>query len=217
MIFLQRKYTTKMTPSQSSSDIIWLETAESTNKTLRERISQCDNMSVIAAKAQTAGRGQGTHTWFATEGLNLTFSMLFNPSDLDVSDMLVITCATTLGIRDYLLDKEVTSRIKWPNDIWVGDKKICGILIENILDRHKIAHSIIGIGLNINEENWPADLPNPISLKQITGKHYDLEPELEKLTEKICRRFAMTGSSDGRLKLQEEFEKYLFRLDAEPR
>ena len=126
--------------------------------------------------------------------------------------MILITCATTLGIRDYLLDKGVTARIKWPNDIWVGDKKICGILIENILDGPRIRYSIIGIGFNFNETLWPADLPNPVSLKNITGEDYDTDAELELLAEKIRRRFALADSSDGRLKLQEEFGKNHFML-----
>ena len=129
--------------------------------------------------------------------------------------MLLITCATTLGLRDYLLEKGVEARIKWPNDIWVGDKKICGILIENILKGKQIRHSIIGIGLNLNEERWPEELPNPVSLKQLTGVHYDTVKELEALVSKICRRFALMDTSNGRSSLQEEFEKYLFRLDGE--
>ena len=172
-------------------------------------------MSVIATVEQTAGRGQGTHTWYSTKGLNLTFSMLFNPRDLVTDDMLLITCATTLGLRDYLLEKGVEARIKWPNDIWVGDRKICGILIENILKGKQIRHSIIGIGLNLNEERWPEELPNPVSLKQLTGIHYDTVKELEALVSKICRRFALMDTSNGRSSLQEEFEKYLFRLDGE--
>lgn len=201
-----------MTPRQSPDNIIWLETAESTNKTLREGLETYDNLSVVAAREQTAGRGQGTHTWYSTKGKNLTFSILYNPEMLLAQDMILITCATTLGIRDYLLEKGVTARIKWPNDIWVGDRKICGILIENILDGKRIRHSIIGIGLNLNEKDWPSDLPNPVSLGNITGKTYDTDTELELLTKKIRRRFALIDSSDGRLKLQEEFGKNHFRL-----
>ena len=212
MIFLLGKYTTKMAPRQSPDNILWLEKAESTNKTLRERLESSDNLSVIAAREQTAGRGQGTHTWYSSKGLNLTFSMLYNPSDLLAADMILITCATTLGIRDYLLERGVTARIKWPNDIWVDDRKICGILIENILDGPRIRHSIIGIGLNLNEKDWPADLPNPVSLLNITGKTYDTDTELRLLAEKIRRRFAMIDSNDGRLILQEEFGKNHFRL-----
>ena len=201
-----------MAPRQSPDNIIWLETAESTNKTLREGLETYDNLSVVAAREQTAGRGQGTHTWYSTKGKNLTFSILYNPEMLLTQDMILITCATTIGIRDYLLEKGVTARIKWPNDIWVGDRKICGILIENILDGKRIRHSIIGIGLNLNEKDWPSDLPNPVSLGNITGKTYDTDTELELLTKIIRRRFALIDSSDGRLKLQEEFGKNHFRL-----
>ena len=215
MIILQHKDTTKMTPTKSQAKIIWLETAESTNKTLRESIPTSDNLSVIAAREQTAGRGQGAHTWFSSPGKNLTFSMLYKPGRLNVDEMIVITCATTLGIRDYLLEKGVEARIKWPNDIWVGDKKICGILIENILDGSFIRDSIIGIGFNLNEDKWPEDLPNPVSLHNLTGKEYSTDTELVLLTNKICRRFAQAGSYDGRLSLQEEFGEYLFRLEQE--
>ncbi|MBQ6557245.1 MAG: biotin--[Bacteroidales bacterium] len=204
-----------MTPTKSQAKIIWLETAESTNKTLRESIPTSDNLSVIAAREQTAGRGQGAHTWFSSPGKNLTFSMLYKPGRLNVDEMIVITCATTLGIRDYLLEKGVEARIKWPNDIWVGDKKICGILIENILDGSFIRDSIIGIGFNLNEDKWPEDLPNPVSLHNLTGKEYSTDTELVLLTNKICRRFAQAGSYDGRLSLQEEFGEYLFRLEQE--
>lgn len=174
-----------------------------------------DNLSVVAAVEQTAGRGQGTHTWHSRKGYNLTFSMLFRPQELDVSQILLLTCATTLGIRDYLKDKGVESRIKWPNDIWVGDRKICGILIENILDGNRVNASIIGIGFNLNQCRWPADLPNPVSLKQLTGCRYRTRDELVLLTDKICRRFAQTGSETGRSELQEEFGKNVFRLPEE--
>ena len=116
---------------------------------------------------------------------------------------------------NYLLEKGIEARIKWPNDIWVGDKKICGILIENILDGSFIRDSIIGIGFNLNEDKWPEDLPNPVSLHNLTGKEYSTDAELVLLTNKICRRFAQAGSYDGRLSLQEEFGEYLFRLEQE--
>ncbi|MBO4566091.1 MAG: biotin--[acetyl-CoA-carboxylase] ligase [Bacteroidales bacterium] len=201
-----------MNPSQRSADIIWLDSTESTNRAVREAIPRLDNLSVIATVKQTAGRGQGSHTWHSTPGMNLTFSMLYKPSALPAKEMITITCATTLGIRDYLLFRGVESRIKWPNDIWVGDKKICGILIENILDGADISASIIGIGLNLNETDWPSDLPNPVSLANITGKRYDCHAELEALAEKIRRRFSLAGSDGGRKDLQEEFGKYAFRL-----
>ncbi|MBO4743293.1 MAG: biotin--[acetyl-CoA-carboxylase] ligase [Bacteroidales bacterium] len=205
-----------MNPSQGGPDIMWLDTAQSTNRAVREASSRLDNLSVIAAVEQTAGRGQGTHTWHSLPGENLTFSLLARPCNLQTSEIICITCATTLGIRDYLLSRGVSSRIKWPNDIWVDDRKICGILIENKLDGNTVAESIIGIGLNLNQTSWPADLPNPVSLKQITGKDYDTHAELEVLAEKICRRLSLLDSAIGRKKLQEEFGKNVFRLHEEP-
>ena len=205
-----------MNPSQNAPAIKWLDTTESTNRALREASAALDNLSVLAAREQTAGRGQGAHTWHSTPGMNLTFSLLFRPAALSSADILLITCGTTLGIRDYLLGHGVRARIKWPNDIWVGDRKICGILIENKLDGSAVSESIIGIGFNLNETDWPQDLPNPVSLSQLTGLSYSPGEELERLVKEICRRLSDIDSAGGRSRLQEEFGKNVFRLPEEP-
>lgn len=221
-----------MAPRDTHADIIWLEEADSTNSELRRRLEDCDNLSIISARSQTAGRGQGTHTWYSSPRTNLTFSVLYRyglPSDaaaegastnaegeplMKATDALLITCVTTLALRDYLLERGITARIKWHNDIWVGDKKICGILIENILDGAYVHESIVGIGLDVNETGWPDYLPNPVSMKELTGKEYDLDAELVVLQEKIRHRFGQLASSDGRDSLLKEFEKYMFKLTA---
>ena len=123
----------------------------------------------------------------------------------------------TLGIRDYLLDNGISARIKWPNDIWVADKKICGILIENILDLDRISESIVGIGLDVNETQWPEYIPNPVSMKQLTGKTYDLEEELAALAAFIASRYTQLRTEKGRADLDTEFRKYMFRLPEEQR
>ena len=197
--------------------IIWLDSAKSTNSELRMRLGELDNLSVIAAVEQTAGRGQGSHTWYSSPRTNLTFSILYRfPEDgqglLKVADMLLVTQITTLGIRDYLLSKGITAGIKWPNDIWVGDRKICGILIENILDGDRIEASIVGIGLDVNEETWPEELPNPVSMKQLTGVHYELVSELEELCESISKRYFQSMDEEGRKSLEKEFTEHMFRL-----
>lgn len=197
--------------------IIWLDSAKSTNSELRIRLGELDNLSVIAAVEQTAGRGQGSHTWYSSPRTNLTFSILYRfPEDgqglLKVADMLLVTQITTLGIRDYLLSKGITAGIKWPNDIWVGDRKICGILIENILDGDRIEASIVGIGLDVNEETWPEELPNPVSMKQLTGVHYELVSELEELCESISKRYFQSMDEEGRKSLEKEFTEHMFRL-----
>ena len=135
-----------MKPSDADPYIIWLETVDSTNSVLRKRIPDLDNLSIIAASEQTAGRGQGTHTWFASPGANLTFSILYRfegDCALAVADVILVTQVTTLAIRDYLLRYGVEARIKWPNDIWVGDRKICGILIENTLENGSVRESVV--------------------------------------------------------------------------
>ena len=209
-----------MEPSDSRAQIIWLDEADSTNRVLRERLQGLDNLSIVAAVAQTAGRGQGVHTWFSTPGENLTFSILYRYDEgcrIAAADMILVTQVTTLALRDYLLGHGVEARIKWPNDIWVGERKICGILIENILEEGALRESIVGIGLNLNESGWPAELPNPVSLSELTGRRYDVRAELERLEKEIRRRFAQLGSADGRKSLQEEFGKHMFRLHEEPK
>ena len=209
-----------MEPSQAGEDILWLDTVDSTNSELRKRISGFDNLSIVATRDQTAGRGQGTHTWFATPGQNLTFSILYRFEGayaLTASDALLITQVTTLALRDYLRGYGVQARIKWPNDIWVEDRKICGILIENTIAEGQVRESIVGIGLNLNETGWPAELPNPVSLYELTGKHFDPAAELVLLQDEIRRRFGLLASPGGRLSLQEEFGKYVFRLPEEPK
>ena len=209
-----------MEPSDSRAQIIWLDEADSTNRVLRERLQGLDNLSIVAAVAQTAGRGQGSHTWYASPGENLTFSILYRYEELcriAASEMILVTQVTTLALRDYLLGHGIEARIKWPNDIWVGDRKICGILIDNILEEGTLRESIVGIGLNLNERGWPADLPNPVSLSELTGRRYDVRAELERLEKEIRRRFALLDSADGRKSLQEEFGKYMFRLPEEPK
>ena len=197
--------------------IIWLDSAKSTNSELRMRLGELDNLSVIAAVEQTAGRGQGSHTWYSSPRTNLTFSILYRFPEcgqglLKVADMLLVTQITTLGIRDYLLSKGITAGIKWPNDIWVGDRKICGILIENILDGDRIEASIVGIGLDVNEETWPEELPNPVSMKQLTGVHYELVSELEELCESISKRYFQSMDKEGRKSLEKEFGEHMFKL-----
>lgn len=208
-----------MEPSDACAHILWLETADSTNSELRRRIAGLDNLSIIAAREQTAGRGQGTHTWFSTPGRNLTFSILYRFGDayaLAASDAILITQVTTLAIRDYLLCHGVRARIKWPNDIWVEDRKICGILIENTLESGMVRESIVGIGLNLNETGWPPELPNPVSLRELTGREYAPDAELTALEKEIRRRFGLLASPDGRCSLQEEFGRFMFRLPEAP-
>ena len=210
-----------MKPLQAETGIIWVESSKSTNSELRRRIDSLDNLSVIAAAEQTAGRGQGDHSWFSSPRTNLTFSMLLRfgpgfPVTLGASEAVTVTHIAALAVRDYLLTKGIDSRIKWPNDIWVGDRKICGMLIENSSCAGRLVSSITGIGLNVNESSWPAELPNPVSMKELLGKSYVLADELVELVRRLRARYSQAASVEGRLALDEEFGKYVFRLPSRP-
>lgn len=200
------------------SGIVWYDCLDSTNFELRRRIGALDNLSVIAARYQTAGRGQGSHSWLSPAGENLTFSMLLRPGGPDegrlpAAGALNITRLATLSIHAFLQEEGVTARIKWPNDIWVDDRKICGMLIENIVDGGVITDSIIGIGINLNQRAFDPSLPNPVSLLQLTGKEYPPEATLQRIYAQLCRHAALLDSDDGICELEREFDKYLFHLD----
>lgn len=154
-------------------DIIWLESVDSTNEECRRRISDIDNLSVVAALSQTSGRGQRGNVWLSEAGQNLTFSIVlkFPAKGLNAEmepilayDQFVLSEITSLAIVDLLADFGIEAKIKWPNDIYVGDRKICGMLIENSLRGEWLQHSIIGIGLNVNQRNFDVTLPNPTSM-----------------------------------------------------
>lgn len=199
-------------PSTERS-IIWLENTDSTNDELRRRLDQSGNLTIIAAERQTAGRGQGDHTWHSAPGQNLTFSVLLRHRCLKASNALAVTSIMALGIRDYLHSKGIESWIKWPNDIWVGEKKICGILIENSIRAGNIDFSIIGVGLDVNQTDWPSYLPNPVSLKDLTGHEYDTHEELRQLLDALARRSAQTSTPEGIEEIIEEFDRIVVRLD----
>ncbi len=194
--------------------ILWHKCLDSTNSEVRRRISQLDNLSVTAAWSQSAGRGQADHKWHSAPGENLTFTLLlkFTPdSPLKARDALLLTETITYALREFLASEGVTARIKWPNDIYVGELKICGILIENILEGDDVAASIIGVGLNLNQTVFPPDIPNPTSLALLTGRSYSPEAALEKLCRYIETSVELLRTPEGRSRLDEYFNAHMFR------
>ena len=119
---------------ESKIRIKWLEEVDSTNNVLLRHIRDYDNLSVVAAVTQTAGRGQRGNRWISAPGDNLTFSLLLRPESLPAREVMTVTCLATLAVRDTLRDEGVPAVIKWPNDIYVGKRKICGMLVENGLE-----------------------------------------------------------------------------------
>ena len=175
-------------------DIIWLESVDSTNEECRRHISDIDNLSVVSALTQTSGRGQRGNTWSSAPDENLTFSVVVKfpsritvgePEPIQAYDQFVLSEIAALSVLDLLGEHEIQAQIKWPNDIYVGDRKICGILIENSLRGEWLHHSIVGIGLNVNQRNFDVTLPNPTSmvLSQEDCDAFELPALLEEFME----------------------------------
>lgn len=154
--------------------ITWFDSIDSTNSEARRRLSANAKMSVYAAKFQTAGRGQRGNKWSSAAGQNLTFSVLLNFShpqmpDLAVRNQFLLSIAAALSVSDLLQKLNIRNSIKWPNDIYIGRRKVCGMLIENIVGNAGLEHSIIGIGLNLNQTEFPPELVNPTSVLVSSG------------------------------------------------
>ena len=149
---------------KNKPDIIWLDETDSSNDEARRAIDSLDNLSVVAVRCQTAGRGQGTNSWLTAPGENLTFSIVLKDFDILPKELVAISQITALSIVDFLSLYGIDARIKLPNDIYVGARKISGILIENSICAGKLRWSIIGIGINVNQTVFPTSLPNPTSI-----------------------------------------------------
>lgn len=196
---------------------IWLESIDSTNTEILRRTDSLDNMSVIAAVNQTAGRGQRGNTWVVEPGANLTFSILLKfgegaLSPLKATSQFVISQAVTLALQEYLDQKGIDARIKWPNDIYVRDRKLVGILVENALEGDHVARSIIGIGINCNQREFPPELMNPTSMSLLTGERYETHLELQNYLEVLHKYLRIMETPQGRELMQEKYVSRLYRL-----
>ena len=162
--------------------LIHIEETDSTNRWLK---AHGEGTMVVVADYQTAGQGCGTNSWESERGKNLTFSMLIHPTDIPASQQFRITEVVSVALCEVLEQYIGDVSIKWPNDIYMGDKKICGVLIENRLQGNVIVDSIIGIGLNVNQTEFVSDAPNPVSLRQLLGREIDREALLHDFLETL--------------------------------
>lgn len=171
-----------MNSTNESPRIIRLDEAGSTNSSLREWLQKekLPEGSIIIADNQTAGRGQVGNVWESEAGKNLTFSIVLYPTCIMANEQFIISQIAALSVKETLDNYIEDVTVKWPNDIYWKDKKICGMLIENDLAGRTIYSSIIGIGLNVNQQSFLSDAPNPVSLTQITGNEYDREEILNR-------------------------------------
>lgn len=165
--------------------IIHIDETDSTNRWLRELGGEDDV--VVWADYQTAGRGQGKNTWESERGKNLLFSMLLHPRNIPANRQFAISMQVSLAICEALGERIGDLSIKWPNDIYWRNAKICGILIENRLKGNHICDSIVGVGLNVNQRQFCSDAPNPVSLWQICEQTTDREQLLNDILKALDR------------------------------
>lgn len=162
-------------PEHFPVPLIEIEETDSTNRYLSKycHSHKVDEFTIVSTVKQTAGKGQIGNKWESEPGKNITCSFVVYPTFIEAKHQFILSQIVSLSIKEELKQWTDNISIKWPNDIYWKEKKICGILIENDLTGHFISRCIVGIGININQQIFRSDAPNPVSLYQITEKEYD--------------------------------------------
>ena len=190
-------------------EIIELEETASTNSWLAARARESSEGLTVLCRRQTAGRGQRGNSWESEPGKNITMSLLLKPAELHPSRQFLVSQAVSVAIvtvlSRYLPGHEVC--IKWPNDIYVSDRKICGILTQS-----GINHCIVGMGINVNQTRFFSDAPNPVSMTMLTGREYPPRALAEEIVREILRETAAI-TADNTAGLQKRYSAMLWRRE----
>lgn len=209
-----------LTPVQFPVPLIILEETDSTNNYLtqlcNEQQSTVLEFTTVIAERQTAGKGQRGNSWESEDCKNITFSFVLYPTFIEARHQFILSQIVSLSIKEELDECTEGISIKWPNDIYWNEKKICGILIENDLSGHHIGRSISGIGVNINQETFRSSAPNPVSLKQITGQEHDRYLILGNIMKRVKEYYTLlqTDTTDNTANLiTERYTRSLFRRE----
>lgn len=192
---------------------IKLQTVSSTNNYASALLSSgvIKEETLVYTESQTKGKGLGLNTWHSEDCKNLIFSLLVFPG-IKVENNFVFNMMVSLAICDYLVLKGVDAKIKWPNDIYVKNKKIAGILIENSIYGDTIISSVIGIGLNLNQTEFPKELPNPVSAKNITGENYHIDEEINAISQIISDKLVLL-KHESLVKIRELYFEKLYKFN----
>ena len=196
----------------SDSQIIIIKETTSTNCYLLQ-LSQSKKLAegaVVVAGNQTEGRGVAGNSWESESGANLCFSIILYPKSVKAEKQFIISKAISLSVYDFISKIVPDVYVKWSNDVYVADKKITGILIENFICGDYVSKTIAGIGININQERFYGDAPNPVSLRQLTGKTYSLENCLKTMHACIANRYSMITENSERL--DSDYIQHLYRF-----
>ncbi|MBF0759927.1 biotin--[acetyl-CoA-carboxylase] ligase [Dysgonomonas mossii] len=195
-------------------EIIYISETNSTNNYLKELLQtqNVDEGTVVWADFQSAGKGQRGNGWESEAGKNILFSIVLFPGFIKAGEQFILSQIVSLAVANCLQEYTEGISIKWPNDIYWNEKKICGILLENTILEDNIGHSVAGIGININQENFRSEAPNPVSLKQITNRDYNLEEILKTVVDNINAYYQQIkiGKTDFLIK---QYKESLFRKD----
>lgn len=174
--------------------------------------SRKDHGCLIWAENQTKGRGQRGNSWSSSTGKNLTFSLVICPEKLPAENQFYISKVVSIAMIEALAEFGLKAEIKWPNDIYIGNKKIAGILIENDLQGTDIIKSILGIGLNVNQEVFDPALPNPTSMLLSGGSEVDRMEVLRKILERIFFWNNHLNNKEYEL-IDMTYSRHLYRLE----
>lgn len=194
--------------------IIKLNAIDSTNLFLRSLSidTNVEDFTVVVAKHQTKGRGQMGTVWSSQDAKNLTFSVFKRFDNLKLDQHFVISMVASLAVINTLKKLNLPKlSVKWPNDILSANKKICGILIENVIKQNNVAATVVGIGLNVNQVNF-SNLPQASSLLNVTGISYDLDELLQSILKELEILFDLVESNQFKT-IKTTYESYLFRKD----
>ena len=197
-------------------DIRYYEKVSSTNELAVELIDkgQVSHGTIISASYQTAGKGQRQNKWHSKALSNLTISVLLKPSCIDPCRQFYISMVISIAMVEALNKYAGPFQVKWPNDIYFEGDKIAGILIENSICGSEINWSICGIGININETDFPGFLPNPVSLKSITGKDYNISFIMRDIMLQLNKWYKKLESHKFEL-IKSRYLEYLFGFSKE--
>lgn len=194
--------------------IVRLQETTSTNHYATEMLanSRPAEGSVIIAGYQSRGKGADTNGWESEKGKNLTFSIIFYPQ-FTAEQQFIMNKAISLGIYNFLKAELPTAEvsIKWPNDLYIGGKKVCGILIQNSILGNRFDYVVAGIGLNVNQTLFVSDAPNPVSMKLFSGQDYDLNLLLDRLLKHIFEMYSYVNFST-KARIEKMYEDALYRF-----
>ena len=189
--------------------IYYIKHTTSTNDEVRD--PKYGHMDAVWAEHQSAGRGQRGHSWHSHEGENITFSVVLTPTFLPIHEQFLLSEIVALSLVHTLRAYNIECRIKWTNDIYAGDNKIVGILIEHALSGDTLARTIVGIGLNVNQREFPEDLPNPTSMACERGETFDREEIIKRIINNLETLYARLEQGE-KAEIEREYIETMYHL-----